>query len=217
MDDGQDLSALLVRWFSTGDRTAFRKAFDVLWARLPRPREVSRRLGHDEVEGILLDELEVLLRRNSGELRHARDPLAFACRHMQLRLLDRLRKERRRDRIAPVAALDSGEEGCAVASVAPEVEALDLLRALQTAIAAMTIDRRVAFLLRHAPERISDGDWSVIALRHPPPPPVRPSAPPVDEEGARLLNPRASVDAYRKNLQRALEDLAEALLEGPLR
>jgi DNA-directed RNA polymerase specialized sigma24 family protein len=213
VQDEQDLRTLLARWFEAGDKGALRAAFDALWARLPRPRECCRRLGRDEVEGVLLDELEVLLRREGGELRHARDPLAFSVTHVQRRLIDRLRKERRRERIAPVVALDSGWERSGVPSVAPDVEGIEVLRALKAALGAMTIDRRVAFLLRHAPQRIANSDWSVIASRHPPPPPERPSEPPGDEAAARLLNPTASVDAYRKNLQRALDHLAESLIE----
>lgn len=214
VQDEQALRDLLARWFEAGDTGALRAAFDALWAALPRPRDVCRRLGRDEVEGILLEELEVLLRREGGELRHARDPFAFALKHVQFRLLDRLRKERRRERLAPTVALDPCWEHSGAASVGPDAEGVDLLRALAAALDAMTIDRRVAFLLRHAPERISDVDWSVVMRRHPPPPPTRPEMPPGDDAAALLLNPGASVDAYRKNLQRALDDLAAVLLEG---
>lgn len=211
--DEPGLQTLLAQWFENEDRRALRAAFDVLWAALPRPRDLCRRLGPDEVEAVILDELEVLLRRNGGELRHARAPLAFATRHVKLRLLDRLRKERRRERLAPTVALHPGEEPAGATSVAPDVEGMELLRALTEALRAMTVDRRVAFLLRHAPTRISDADWEVVARRHLPPPPARPEAPPDDETAAHLLNPSASVDAYRKNLQRALDDLAQVLLE----
>ena len=215
--DEQDLRGMLARWFEAGDQAAMRAAFDALWARLPRPPDLCRRLGRDEVEGVLLDELEILLRRETGALRDARDPLAFVVKHTKHRLLDRLRKERRRQSKAPMVTLDPGAEAWRVPSVPPDSESLDLRRALEAALRAMTIDRRVAFLLRNAPDRISDADWTMVAKRHPPPPPLRPPAPLGDEEGARLLNPVASVDAYRKNLQRAMDDLAAAAAEGETR
>ena len=222
LSDDSNIAALLARWFSSGDELAHRRAYEGLARCLRARREVLDVLSADEIDEIRQDVLSRLLDRDSGKLRDAQSPEAYAKTVFRNALTTALRKWGPRGaRSSEVAAHIEQRE---TASPSEEAERrLDVERAVRIA-ESLPGKGRLAVLLTSCPDKISDRDWADVVVGWPPPPPERPSAALEREEASLLLYPPTSqpettvqryqrLNSFDKAYKRAIQLIRAALEE----
>lgn len=223
MSDAATVNELLTRWFSSGDELAHRRAYEHLADRLYAPPEAVAVLGNGAVDEIKQDVLSRLLDRQSGKLRYASAPVAYARAAWRRDLATAIRKW------GPRLSRDS-EVGDHLRQMEPrpfaeEVEArIDAGRAVRIA-GSLTGKGRLAVLLTTRPDLISDDEWSALVETLPPPPPPRPHAALDREDASRLLYPpqgpettaqhHQRLNSFDKTYKRALASLRAALQVDP--
>lgn len=191
---------LLARWFASGDELALRRAYEELAKRLYAPREVVEVLGSGAVDEIRQDVLSRLLDRETGKLRDAQAPVAYARTAWRHDLDTALRKW------GPRVTRDS-EVREHVRQVAPGPAAegvevrIDAERAVRIA-ESLPGKGRLAVLLTTRPDRISDEEWAAVVADLPPPPPARPQIPLEREEASLLLYPPSAPETTTQRYQR---------------
>jgi hypothetical protein len=213
-------SRWMTRWYEHGDREAGGQIVTELGAAVRLPRSLADAIGVELATEVEHDALVRLLDRELRLLLGVAEPRAFAATVARNLARDALRRHRRRgdqrdDRVSTddlqVAAPTDGDPAIRV----------DAIRALAL-LSDLTEDARLAVLLVHAPDKMSDGDWSALQARHPSAAPAQRPAGALDREAAsRMLWPpdlpetqpsrRRRLERLRKVLERAYAQLAAAL------
>lgn len=200
MSDAATVNELLTRWFSSGDELAHRRAYEHLADLLYAPREAVEVLGNGAVDEIRQDVLSRLLDRQSGKLRDASAPFAYARAAWRRDLATALRKWG--PRLPRESEVEDHLRQIAPRSVAEEVEArIDADRAVRIA-ESLPGKGRLAVLLTTRPDRIPDDEWLALVATLPPPPPTRPHAALDRETASRLLFPPLGPETPARHYQR---------------
>jgi DNA-directed RNA polymerase specialized sigma24 family protein len=194
------LAGLLARWFSAGDQLAHRRAYEWLTAGLYAQREVIDALGAGAVDEIRQEVLVRLLDRDTGKLRDAKSPLAYARTAWRRDLGTELKKWDVRN------ALETDvRDHIRQTAPAPGVEGveahLDAERALRIA-ESLPGKGRLAVLLTTRPDLISNDEWAALVEDLPPPPPARPWIALERDEASLLLYPPSGAETTSQRYQR---------------
>lgn len=219
--DSAALQRFLRRWFLNGEESALAECLGALRGALAVPHSVLTRLGSGEVDDAREDVLIKLLDRKTGALRDAHSPLAFAREVLRRALLDRLRAQMRRSRLAASAA----EELPVFEGATPLDEAAlsELASRAATALRLLTAEQRLSIVLTTFAERVPSVDRPTLrglplsaqlpqgALSVDEASALLFGAPGVEEEAAR----RQRIDRFHKLRNRALTALRRRLLEDP--
>jgi hypothetical protein len=194
------INELLTRWFAYGDELSYRRAYEHLVDLLYASREAVEVLGNGAVDEIRQDVLSRLLDRQSGKLRDASAPVAYARVAWRRDLATALRKWG--PRLPREAEVEDHLRQIASRPVAEEVEArIDADRAVRVA-ESLPGKGRLAVLLTSRPDRIPDDEWSAFVATLPPPPPPRPHAALEREAASRLLFPPQGPETTAQRYQR---------------
>lgn len=219
MAEDPSFANLLARWFGSGDELALRRAYEWLAARLYASREVIKVLGGGAVEEIRQDVVSRLLDRDTGKLRDAQSPVAYARTVWRHDLNTVLRTWEAR------AARESEVRDHALqVAPAPPAEGvetrIDADRAVRIA-ESLSGKGRLAVLLTTRPDRISADEWAALVAGLPPPPPAAPQMALEREEASLLLYPPAGpettpqryqrLNSFDKTYKRAIAAIRDAL------
>lgn len=200
MSEDPTLAELLARWFSVGDKFAHRRAYEWLAALLFATREVIDALGAGAVDEIRQDVLVRLLDRDTGKLRGAQSPLAYARTAWRHDLNTELRKwGPRGSREADV------RDYIRQIAPTPDVESVEALLDAERAVRiaeSLPLKGRLAVLLTTKPDLILDDDWAALVEGLPPPPPPRPLLALDRDEASRLLYPPRGEETTKQRYQR---------------
>lgn len=198
--DAPTVTELLARWFASGDELALRRAYDNLGERLYTPREVVEVLGSGAVDEIRQEVLSRLLDRNTGRLRDAQSPVAYAQTAWRRDLDTALRKWG--PRLARDSEVREYVRQVAPGSAAEGVEVrIDAERAVRIA-ESLSGKGRLAVLLTTRPDRILDEEWAALVADRPPPPPARPQIALDREEASLLLYAPSAPETKTQRYQR---------------
>ncbi len=211
---------LLDAWYDHGDRTAGNDLIRALSAAVHLPGSFAAALSAEVAAEIEHDALVRLLDRDHRVLLGVADPLAFAATVARNLARDALRRYRRRGDLRDDRV--SAHDLQLPVTSSPEPHArLDAARAAAL-LGSLGEDARLAVLLVHAPERMTDDDWGEVFARQVTTTATSPAVGALDREAAsRLLWPpelpetqparRRRLERLRKVLERAYAQLADAL------
>jgi DNA-directed RNA polymerase specialized sigma24 family protein len=210
---------LLDAWYERGDRTAGNELIRALSAAVRLPGSFAAALSAEVAAELEHDALVRLLDRRQRALVGVSDPVAFAATVARNLARDALRRHRRRGDLRDDR---DAVHDLQLPSTAPEpYERFDAARAVAL-LGSLGADARLAVLLVHAPERMTDDDWGEVCARQETTAETSPAPGALDREAAsRLLWPpelpetqparRRRLERLRKVLERAYAQLADAL------
>jgi hypothetical protein len=191
---------LIDQWFEHGKESDYNIIYRELTHRFFINQDIRQALGDAVVQEVRQEVLMKLLDRDARRLWGKREPLAYAWVVWRRSLTDILRVWRKHQEKNELiqqyvsAALECGER-------APAETNLDAERAIKIA-ADLKSTGRVAVLLTVRPDHITADDWQELSARHPPPPPLRPSAPLDREDACDLIYPPQEGESAEQRYQR---------------
>ena len=150
------LRLLLRRWFLAGEERALGECLTGLRAALTGSPAIVKALGQAEIDDAREDLLIKLLDRESGALRSAESPLAFARASLRRALIDRLRLQLRRGAVNLDPLFDPAH--AEVASPLDAAMIAERARQVSVALQRLTSEQRLAIVLTTFAERTPAND-----------------------------------------------------------